>query len=121
MTVKVDQHGLNVQAARPALSQNIAYSTSTQSAAFQAGPPMNSYDPSGAPQTQPNNTTHVRLCATTDCWVSFGSNPTAAVGGATSILLPGLIPEYFWVVRGEKLAVIQNSAAGTLNIAELAN
>jgi hypothetical protein len=34
------------------------------------------------------------------------------------MLLVAMTPEYFWVSPGEKLAVIQSSAAGTLNITE---
>jgi|SRR5215831_9734727 len=122
MTIKNDQHGLPVQASRPALCQNITTSgASQQSAAFQSGPITNVYNADGTLQTEPNNTTHIRVVAAQTCWISFGTNPTAAVGGTASILLPAGIPEYFYVNRGEKLAVIQDSAAGTLNIAELAN
>jgi hypothetical protein len=62
---------------------------------------------------------HIRLVSTSDCWVSFGANPTAAIAGVASILLPSGVPEYFWVYPGEKVAVIQNSAAGSLNVAEM--
>jgi len=121
MTIKQDQHGLTVQAARPALSQNIAVGAgSVVSLPFSAGPVMNVYRADGTPSTQANNTTHIRVCSTANCWISFGSNPVAVVGSAAAILIPALTPEYFWVVRGERLAVIQDSGAGTLNIAELA-
>ena len=120
MTIKVDQQGLTVQASRPALSQTIAIGAgSIQSAAFSVGPTNTYSQPLNTPITTPNNTTHVRLVATADCWVSFGANPTAAVGGISSILLPAGVPEYFWVLPGEKIAVIQNVGAGSLNIAEL--
>ena len=119
MTIKSDQHGYEVQAARPALSQTVAIGAgSIQSAVFSTGP-VGSYSTTGAPVTSPNNTMHVRLVATSDCWVSFGANPTAAVASTAAILLPAGVPEYFWVYPGERLAVIQNSAAGSLNIAEL--
>jgi hypothetical protein len=39
--------------------------------------------------------------------------------GTSSIFLPAGVPEYFWVYPGEKVAVIQNAAAGSLNIAEM--
>lgn len=120
MTIKVDQQGLTVQASRPALSQTLAIGAgSIQSAAFSVGPMTNTYTPAGAPITTPNNTLHVRLVGTADCWVSFGANPTAAIAGISSILLPAGVPEYFWVYPGEKVAVIQNVGAGSLNIAEL--
>lgn len=120
MTIKVDQQGLTVQASRPALSQTVAIGAgSIQSAAFSTGP-MNTYSQAlNTPITSPNNTTHIRLVGTADCWVSFGANPTAAIAGISSILLPAGIPEYFWVYPGEKVAVIQNVGAGSLNIAEM--
>jgi hypothetical protein len=119
VTIKSDQHGYEVQAARPALSQSVAIGAgSLQSAAFSTGP-VGAYAAgpvSGVPISTPNNTSHVRLVATSDCFVVFGANPTAAA--ATGMLLVAMTPEYFWVSPGEKLAVIQSSAAGTLNITE---
>ena len=122
MTIKVDQHGLPVQASRPAVSQNVTIgASSTQSAVFQTGPITNTYNPDGTLNTNmPNNTTHIRVIANSNCWVAFGANPTATAG-AGSILLSAYTPEYFWVQRGERVAVIQDTAAGTLNVAELAN
>jgi hypothetical protein len=122
MTIKSDQHGFEVQAARPALSQTLAIGAgSIQSAPFSTGP-VGTYAAgpvAGVPITTPNNTLHVRLVGTSDSWVSFGTNPTAAVAGVASILLPAGVPEYFWVYPGERVAVIQNSAAGSLNVAEM--
>jgi len=122
MTVHMDQHGSVVQAARPALVQNITTSgSSQQSATFQQGNPTNTYNADGTVNTSvPNFTTHIRVIAQANCWIAFGANPTAAVGGAGCILIGAYTPEYFWVVRGERIAVIQDTAAGTLNIAELA-
>jgi hypothetical protein len=34
------------------------------------------------------------------------------------MLLPGLTPEYFWVLPGEQVAVVQATAAGVLNVVE---
>jgi hypothetical protein len=122
MTIKVDQQGLTVQASRPALSQTLAIGAgSIQSAAFSIGP-TNTYAQgpvAGVPINTPNNTTHVRIVGTSDSWIAFGANPTAAVGGVGSILLPAGVPEYFWVYPGERVAVIQNAAAGSLNVAEM--
>ena len=120
MTLKLDQHGQLVQASRPSLTQNVAIGASTaQSAAFSVGSVAPPYNASGTPATVPNNTTHIRLVATAACWVAFGSNPIAASQGAGCIYLPAFTPEYFWVVVGERIAVIQDTGAGNLNIAEL--
>jgi len=123
MTIKSDQHGFEVQAARPALSQTIAIGAgSVQSAPFQTYSPQGSYSAgpvAGVPITTPNNTLHVRLVATSDCWVAFGANPAAVIASTACILLPAAIPEYFWVYPGERVAVTQNSAAGSLNITEM--
>jgi len=113
-----------VQASRPATTQNITTSgSSQQSAVFAQGPTGFNYNPDGTPTTQANNTTHIRVVCSQAAWIAFGSNPTAVVGGATgtSIFIPAGVPEYFYVNRGDRLAVIQDSASGTLNIAELAN
>ncbi len=123
MTVKTDQHGLTVQAARPALSQTIAIGGgSVQSAPFSTYSPQGSYADGpvkGVPITVPNNTLHVRVVATADCWIAFGQNPVALAASPVSILLPAGIPEYFWVYPGERIAVVQNIAGGSLNIAEM--
>lgn len=121
MTIKSDQHGAWVQAARPALSQTIAIGAGNiVSAPFSTGP-VGTYtaNPVGTPITTPNNTLHVRLVATSDCWVAFGPTPVAAVNSPAAILLPAGVPEYFWVYPGERVAAIQAVAAGFLNIAEM--
>lgn len=116
MTIIKDRGGLAIQAARPAITQNVSIgSASTQSAAFAAGPSSYGYGQAFTQKTQ-----HVRVTSTTNCWISFGSSPTAAMA-SNSIYLPANSAEYFYVLPGEKIAVIQDTAAGTLNIAELAN
>jgi hypothetical protein len=58
----------------------------------------------------------VRLVATSDCHIAFGTtNPVAAADG-TSIFLPAGIPEYFVLNPGDKIAVIQDAFAGSLFI-----
>jgi hypothetical protein len=123
MTIKQDQHGLTVQAARPAFAWNVPVGAgSLQSAPFQSGNPMNTYNPDGTvSMTTANNTTHIRLVSNTACWVAFGTNPIAIAAGALSIYLPAYTPEYFYVNRGERIAVIQDVSNGNLNIAELSN
>jgi hypothetical protein len=123
MTIKSDQHGYEVQAARPALVQNVAIGArSTQSAAFSVAiSPAGTYlqGPGvlvGTPVVAPNHTVHVRLCATADCYVLFGVNPVVTAVNGT--LIPALTPEYFWVLPGEKLAVLAVSGTGALNIME---
>jgi hypothetical protein len=58
----------------------------------------------------------VRLCATNACYVKVGANPTAT---ANDPLLPANMPEYIQVLGGEKVAVLQVAAAGSLNIVEM--
>lgn len=61
-------------------------------------------------------TNAVRLMATTLCHVRIGANPTAT---NTNMPLAPYCPEYFVVGSGNKIAVIQNAAAGTLYITEV--
>ena len=55
----------------------------------------------------------VRLVAGTDCRVSFGDSPVAL---ATSMLVKANQVEYFRIKTTDKLAVIQDSAPGSLNV-----
>lgn len=86
------------QAIVPVSPQNVTVSSSSaQSAALGAG------------------TTLVRLAATTDMWLAFGTNPTATTSG---IFMPSGSIEYFGVSPGSKIAAIRDSADGKLNIVE---
>jgi hypothetical protein len=60
-------------------------------------------------------TTIVQLYADQDCYVAFGSNPTATT--STMFLPLGQIL-YVGVTPGHKIAVIQSTTAGTLFITE---
>jgi hypothetical protein len=63
----------------------------------------------------PAGTRAVRLVATVDCFVEFGTNPTAtSSGAATGFFMPAGSVEYFVALEGHKVAVIQGSGAGTL-------
>lgn len=62
--------------------------------------------------------TILRLFSTVDCWIAFGSAPTAVAEAAGSMFLPAGIVEYFERKEGEKLAVIQSSTTGKLYITE---
>jgi len=63
--------------------------------------------------------TILRLFSTVDCFVSFGSSPTASVEGATSMFLPSGVVEYFERKETETLAVITATAQpGKLYVTE---
>lgn len=57
----------------------------------------------------------VRLVATTDCFVLFGTAPTALNDG-TSIFLPANQPAFFGIDPAHKISALQVSAGGTLYI-----
>lgn len=58
----------------------------------------------------------VRVVATTACHIKFNGTPVATTNDA---YLPANWVAEYTVAPGEKLAVIQNTAAGTLYITEL--
>ncbi len=99
MTILVsDSNGRSVPAVRPGATQNVAIgSSSVQSTALGA------------------STTLVRALATVDCWLAFGSNPTATTSG---YLLVAGMENFIPVTAGSKIAVIRASVDGTLNIVE---
>lgn len=66
----------------------------------------------------PDGTSIIRLFSTTDCWIAFGTNPTAVKEAAGSMFLPAGIVEYFECRPVEKIAVIQDSASGKLYLTE---
>jgi hypothetical protein len=91
-----------IQALRPQHDQTpVAFDGSAQSSAFDAA------------------TQVVRLVATQDCHLAFGTNPTATI---SAMILPALAPEYFKVLSGEKVAAIKVAAgtAGNLHVTEMA-
>lgn len=59
------------------------------------------------------NVTVVRLAATAACRYLLGGTATA-----NSILLPANVVEYIGVTPGDVISVIQDTAGGTLSIAE---
>ncbi|MDN7993574.1 hypothetical protein QZM97_26195 [Burkholderia orbicola] len=81
----------------PGTGQNITFSgTSTQSSAF-----------TDIQQA-------VQISATANCYVAVGANPTATT---KDMLIKASDPPYIMRVQvGEMLAVIQDTAGGTLNI-----
>lgn len=58
----------------------------------------------------------VRLVATSACRITFALAPTAI---ATDALLIANVPEEFIVSPGDKVAVLQDVAAGVLSVLEL--
>lgn len=95
-----DENGRPMQLLRMLTVQNVTVSgTSAQSAAFG------------------EKTQAVRLISTTRCYVMFGPSPTATTSNGA--LLEIGIPEYFAVTPGAKLAAIQSTAGGSLNIVEM--
>lgn len=58
----------------------------------------------------------VRLVSTTNCFVAFGSAPTATT---SDMYLPANQPEYFVVSQGQKVAAIQVDAGGNLHVTEM--
>jgi len=49
----------------------------------------------------------VRIYADTDCFVTWGSNPTALTDGTEGRMIGANNPEYFQIVSGDKIAVIE--------------
>jgi hypothetical protein len=86
----------------PVKFQQISYTgTSQQSAEFQS------------------NTTMIWLFATTDCWVKISSNPVAVPGdGDTFLLRSGFYHPYTVVRNSQKIAAVQSTTAGSLDIQE---
>lgn len=62
------------------------------------------------------NTRLVRIVATEDVNIQFASSPTATT---STPFVPKNSVEYFKVTGGEKIAVIQNSTAGTCYVTEM--
>jgi len=118
MTIRTDRGGLSVQASRPYSTQNVTVgSASAASVAFVTNATAPWPNAGGMISGSGQNTTHIRIASTTNCWLAFGAAPVASA--SAGMYLPANLPEYFFVNPGEKLAVIQDTAAGVLNIAEL--
>ena len=99
---------------------NMPVSTHSSSAGFQAIIPGTcqkiSFDSSTACTNPLKDTTKiVRLISDQNCYVAFGSSPTAT---SSSMYLAAGIPEYFGVTPGDKIAALKVSTAGILYITE---
>ncbi len=62
-----------------------------------------------------SKTTAIRLNADVDCRYAIGSNPTAT---PTSTRLPAGAIDYVGCAPGDKIAVLQETNGGTLNVTE---
>ncbi len=90
-------HGSVFETIIPGVAQKVPFTgTAAQSAAFAA------------------TTSVVRLCSDVDCWVRFGTNPTAVV---TDHYLPAKIPTLFGVTPLQKVSAI-GGGAGNLYVSE---
>lgn len=101
MALAEDKFGNIIQAERidgQQVHQTVSIgATSVQSAAFNA------------------STKSVRLYASVGCYIDAGTNPTAT---SSKIYLPAGSVEYFGVIPGHKIAVLQETTGGTLRITE---
>ena len=61
-------------------------------------------------------TYYVRLITNVACWVTIGKSPTAT---NTDIYLPAATIEIFKIKPGEKVAAIEDTGGGNLNVTEL--
>jgi hypothetical protein len=65
------------------------------------------------------NTSEIRVVCTQNTWILIGDGTPTATTGAGSTYMPAGVVEYFHVNPGQKLAAIQDSAAGTVNVSEM--
>lgn len=65
-------------------------------------------------QSTAMHTREIMLVSTTNCWISFGTNPTAVANTDANQYLPANV---VWTIKwqpGDEVAVIQDSAGGYL-------
>lgn len=58
----------------------------------------------------------VSLSSSTACWYQIGATPTAIAGAGSEYLPAGIPPHLVYVGAGNKIAVIQASAGGTISM-----
>lgn len=80
------------------------------------GTPVNVAVGSVTAQSAAVTATRVRIVSTTNCYIAFGSNPTA---DTSSLLLAAGHPEIFTFTTGQKVACLRVTADGVLSIAPL--
>lgn len=64
-------------------------------------------------------TQEIRVVCTQNTWIKVGDGTPTATTGSGSSYMPAGVVEYFHVTGGQKLAAIQDSAAGTVNVSEM--
>lgn len=101
----LDASGNPFPAIQPYIVQAVAFTTATSSSAFN------------------KNTTLVELVPTANCWVSFGTNPTATKPGGTaasgaSFYIAAGTSKFYCVQPNWVVSVIQDSTGGTLSVIE---
>lgn len=97
-TTGTNQSGLALQVVAVGASQNVAYT-----------------DTAAASNALAATTSVVRVVATTNCYIAFGSAPVATT---SSTYLPAGVVEYFLVTPGHKVSAIRLADNGTLNVSE---
>lgn len=101
--MSIVQQGARLPVIHPDTTQNVSVSgaTARTSTAFTSGVEM------------------IRIVSTTDCWYKVGSSSVEAT--TSDVFLPAGVVEILKIKGGADthIAVIQNSASGTLNVAEV--
>lgn len=120
MTFAIDSSGASIPIARLRANQVLTVNdTSAQSSVFTNIPSNAASHGTVTPDT---TTKFIRLASDIACWISIGSNPTAAASGTASFYLPAGVVEYFQVRAGERLAALRGASTnGSLSISELEN
>lgn len=118
-----DIHGHLVMAMAPnqkvGCVQNLTIgAAAVQSANFTAINPYNRSTGAGVTNTGSIGTTHIRLCASADCFIMVGTAPFTLTA-TNGLFLPAGVPEYFPVDVLDFVWVIQSAgSSGNLNIVE---
>lgn len=65
------------------------------------------------------NVHEIRIVSTTNCHINIAQNPTAAATDNNGFYLPANVVEYIHVSPGMRLAVIRDTADGSLSVSEM--
>lgn len=95
------------------MGQRTSYSLGTPAVLAFTGTSAQSAALSDLTRTSKARAGTFRIVASADCFIAIGVNPTATT---SSIYLPAGLVEYIDVPAGSKIAAIQSSGAGNLNI-----